>query len=171
MVGETFPSLFSPFGVLHSPPFFFPSNNCILYVPLGFFGLTKSFSLKRLCPDFSLGSCQFASHRYCPLPEWQSVHTRRVKYLLHPWLVALLQWPWSLIPRQRHFPLPVRLRMKILVFSVIGGADIHSMLLENSRATSKMQMQSLLGYVPVLFADKSPSHSLSDAILGRTLPC
>ena len=48
-------SPFSPFGVLHSPPFSFPSNNCYLYVPLVFLFI-RSFSLKRLCSDFLLGS-------------------------------------------------------------------------------------------------------------------
>jgi hypothetical protein len=76
---------------------------------------------------------------------WHSIEAGRVLNYTQ-WLAALLQWQWRLIPKQRHLPLLLRLKTRILVFFVIG-ADIRSTLLENSHATFKMQMQSLLGYV------------------------
>jgi hypothetical protein len=137
------------FLLQYIPLLFFSANKFLLYVLvflLGSFSLKKALALflHSIPLDFSDPPLDTT------LPAWQSLHTRRTKYLLRPWLVAVLQWQWSLIPSQRHLPLPLRLRMKILVFSVIGGADIHSTLLENCRATTKMPMQSLSEYVLAL---------------------
>jgi hypothetical protein len=105
---------------------------------------------------------------------WHSIEPGPVKFQLHLWLAALLQWRWNLLPSQRHLPLLLRSPTRILVSSVIGGADIHFTLPENSRAIIKMQMQSssgcVLDFLCVYHMEISPGNRVSNQFPGRTLP-